>query len=53
MGMLDKNAGDMQNPKASVPHSEIILNELRTLSIHSKLNCVHVSVYFPKIAAPK
>ena len=37
MGMLKKNAGDMQNPKASVPHSEIILNELRTLPIHSKL----------------
>ncbi len=37
MGILEKNAGDMQNPQTSVPHSEIILNELRTLPIHSKL----------------
>ena len=37
MELLEKNAGDMQNPKASAPHSEIILNELRTLPIHSKL----------------
>lgn len=37
MGMLENNAGDMQNPKVSAPHSEIILNELRTLSLHAKL----------------
>ncbi len=37
MGMLEKNTGDTQNPQASVPHSEIIFNELRTLPIHSKL----------------
>ena len=46
MELLEKNAGDMQNPKASVPHSEIILNELRTLPIHSKLvlcACIRLS----------
>ncbi|MCJ7817081.1 MAG: hypothetical protein MUP55_04455 [Candidatus Aenigmarchaeota archaeon] len=32
-----ENNEDIQNPQGSVPHSEIILNELRTLPIHSKL----------------
>jgi Cdc6-like AAA superfamily ATPase len=35
MGMLEKNAGDMHN--VAVPHSDICLNELKTLSLHSKL----------------
>jgi hypothetical protein len=30
MGMFEKNTQDMQNPEVAVPHSEIILNELRT-----------------------
>ncbi|OGM11682.1 hypothetical protein A2Z22_02010 [Candidatus Woesebacteria bacterium RBG_16_34_12] len=37
MGMLEKNTEDMQNPEGAVLHSEIILNELRTLSLHDKL----------------
>ena len=37
MGIFEKNTGDIQNPQVSVPHSEIILNELRTLSLHAKL----------------
>jgi Cdc6-like AAA superfamily ATPase len=37
MGMFENNTQDMQNPKVAVPHSEIILNELRTLSLHAKL----------------
>lgn len=30
MEMLEKDAGYMQNPHGAMPHSEIILNELRT-----------------------
>ncbi len=37
MGMLEKNTEDMQNAEGALPHSEIILNELRTLSLHAKL----------------
>ncbi len=37
MGMFENNTGDIQNPQGVVPHSEIILNELRTLSLHAKL----------------
>lgn len=37
MGILEKNTEDMQNPHGAVSHSEIMLNELITLSFHSKL----------------
>jgi Cdc6-like AAA superfamily ATPase len=37
MGMFENNAKDIQNYRGAVPHSEIILNELRTLSLHAKL----------------
>ncbi|HWR26652.1 MAG TPA: hypothetical protein VN316_02120 [candidate division Zixibacteria bacterium] len=43
--MLEKNTEDMQNPEGALPHSEIILNELRILSLHAKLvlcACLHL-----------
>lgn len=53
MELLEKNAGDMQNPKASVPHSEIILNELRTLPFHSKLIlCACIRLFFKDKVTP-
>ncbi len=37
MGIFEKNTEDMRNPQMVVPHSEIILNELKTLSLQPKL----------------
>jgi Cdc6-like AAA superfamily ATPase len=37
MGMFENNTGVMQNQQVSMAHSEIIVNELRTLSLHAKL----------------
>ena len=37
MEILDKNTEDVHNQQVIVQHSEIILNELITLSTHSKL----------------
>ncbi len=45
MGMFENNTGDMQNQQVSMAHSEIIVNELRTLSLHAKLvlcACIHL-----------
>ncbi len=37
MVIFENNTKDTQNPKVAMPHSEIIINELRTLSLHAKL----------------
>lgn len=37
MDIVEKNPEDIHNQQVPVQHSEIILTELRTLSIHSKL----------------